>query len=60
MSSERRGIDRRDFVRHSIGAGAGALVLGPLSGEAARARRGGSAGIPLIITSHTNETGQEV
>ena len=59
MSSERRGIDRRDFVRHSVGAGAGALALGPLSGKLARAPRGGSAGIPLIITSHTNETGQE-
>ena len=58
MSSERSGIDRRDFFRHSVGIGAGAMALGRLPEGLARPRSG-AAGTPLIITSHSNETGQE-
>ncbi len=47
-------ITRRDFVQGTIGAGAGALAAG--FAPARGAVRG--AGIPLIITSHPNETGQ--
>ena len=58
MSSERSGIDRRDFFRHSVGIGAGAMALGRLPEGLARPMSG-AAGTPLIITSHSNETGQE-
>ena len=58
MSNERSGIDRRDFFRHSVGVGAGALALGRLPEGMTRPRTG-AAGTPLIITSHSNETGQE-
>jgi N4-(beta-N-acetylglucosaminyl)-L-asparaginase len=50
-------LGRRDFIRASVGAGAGAVALGraaELSAEAPPA-----AGTPLIITSHDNATGQE-
>ena len=43
--------------RLSIGRGAGALAVGRLPADlGGRAR--GAHGVPLIITSHTNETGQ--
>ncbi len=59
MSSKRRAIDRRDFVRHSVGVGAGALALGRLPERIARPRGALASSIPLIVTSHANETGQE-
>jgi len=51
-------VDRRDFIRSSIALGAGAAAMGRFP-ELASARSTSAAGIPLIITSHTNETGQE-
>ncbi len=51
-------IYRRDFIRSSVAMGAGAAATGRWPAVAyAQPRQG--AGIPLIITSHTNETGQE-
>lgn len=57
MGSSRRGLDRRGFLRHGIAAGAGAVVLGrgPQKLPEGRAAR---ATVPLILTSHTNETGR--
>ena len=58
MSNKPSGIDRRDFFRHSVGVGAGAFALGHLpDGIADPPKR--PAGTPFIITSHSNETGQE-
>ena len=65
-------ISRRRFLNRSIGVGAGAAVLGrlpivgePIPGEALHGLRGGlgagssaQASTPMIITSHSNETGQ--
>lgn len=51
------GPDRRDFIRTSLAAGAGAAFLGSAP-EALAARASGALAGPLIITSHTNETGQ--
>jgi N4-(beta-N-acetylglucosaminyl)-L-asparaginase len=51
-------IDRRDFIRSSVALSAGAAATGQWPGLA-RAQGLQGAGIPLIITSHTNETGQE-
>lgn len=63
-------ISRRRFVNRSIGIGAGAALLGklpvagasretlsPASGSAVRSGPS-TATTPLIITSHSNETGQ--
>lgn len=47
-------ISRRGFFNRSLGIGAGALFFKNLT--ALGIRQGGS--IPLIVTSHTNETGQ--
>lgn len=51
-------LDRRDFVRASVALGAGAAALGrfPELASAATRRR---SNVPIIITSHTNETGHE-
>jgi len=49
-------ITRRGFVNRTIGIGAGTLILPSLSGFAFQDK--GKAIRPLIITSHTNETGQ--
>ena len=49
-------ISRRNFFYKSIGVSAGAIVLPSLSGFALQKKSGGIT--PLIITSHTNETGQ--
>lgn len=57
MSGNGSGLDRREFFRHSVGMGAGALALGRLPVDLGRRVRG-AHGVPLIITSHTNETGQ--
>jgi len=51
-------LHRRDFIRNSIALGAGAAALGTIP-EFAAAKSSGRAGIPLIITSHDNETGRE-
>ena len=48
-------ISRRGFVHSTMGVGAGAMALGRLPGPLPRTN---SAGVPLIITSHENETGQ--
>ncbi len=55
--SDRRRLNRRDFVRAGAAVGAGAAILGrqPVHAMALRAQAGG----PLIITDHTNETGQQ-
>ena len=50
-------IGRRDFVRHSVGVGAGVAALGRLP-EAVTRPRQRAASTPLVVTSHTNETGQ--
>jgi N4-(beta-N-acetylglucosaminyl)-L-asparaginase len=47
-------ITRRRFFSHSLGLGAGALLTRALPGFSS-----GPAGqVPLIVTSHTNETGK--
>lgn len=51
-------LHRRDFIRNSLALGAGAAALGSLP-EFAAARLSGRAGTPLIMTSHSNATGQE-
>ena len=58
MNAKKSELDRREFVRHGMAMGAGALTLGRLpEGRAHGGRQ--AAGTPLIITSHSNETGQE-
>ena len=54
-------IDRRDFIRHSALAGAGAAALGRLPGLDGSARSGARApaSIPIVVTSHTNQTGHD-
>ncbi len=51
-------LHRRDFIRSSIALGAGAAAMGNIP-ELAEAATRVRVGTPLIITSHTNETGQE-
>ncbi|MGD8320676.1 MAG: N(4)-(beta-N-acetylglucosaminyl)-L-asparaginase [Gemmatimonadota bacterium] len=51
-------FDRRAFIRSSVALGAGAAALGRFP-RMASARPVVRAGTPFIITSHTNETGQE-
>ncbi len=62
MSNE---MNRRRFVTRGLSLGAGAAFLGSVKGDAVAAltrasvRAGGrGATTPMIITSHTNETGQ--
>jgi N4-(beta-N-acetylglucosaminyl)-L-asparaginase len=53
-------LDRRDFIRSSVTLGAGAAALGRFPELAAAAPRAGRrAGIPMIVTSHTNDTGKQ-
>ena len=52
----KKNISRRRFVNKTIGIGAGALVLPSLTGFSFQEKGKGLR--PLIITSHTNETGQ--
>jgi N4-(beta-N-acetylglucosaminyl)-L-asparaginase len=54
--SEHRGMNRRDFVRTGAAVGAGAAILGHRPASALDIL--GRADGPLIITSHTNETGR--
>jgi N4-(beta-N-acetylglucosaminyl)-L-asparaginase len=49
-------VSRRNFVYKTIGIGGGALILPTLSGFAFQNKAKSIA--PLIITSHTNNTGQ--
>ena len=58
MRNERPSVDRRGFLRHGIAVSAGALVW-RRGTEGLLGRAGGSAGVPFIITSHTNETGRD-
>ncbi len=53
----KKNISRRNFVNKTMGIGAGAIVLPALTGFPTLQDRG-KATKPLIITSHTNETGQ--
>jgi len=55
----RRFLRRRDFVKSSLALGAGAAALGRFPTEAAATRRPAAAGVPLIVTSHHNDTGAE-
>jgi N4-(beta-N-acetylglucosaminyl)-L-asparaginase len=50
-------ISRRNFVNRTIGAGAGMIILPSLTGYAKQETAKGIK--PLIITSHTNDTGQK-
>ena len=52
-------FDRRDFIRRSVTLGAGAAAMGRLPELAEAAPYAPRAGVPMIITSHTNETGKE-
>ncbi len=58
MSDPTRHPDRRDFLRASLAAGAGAVALGRVP-DLHAARRHSGEGLPLVLTSHKNETGQE-
>jgi len=49
---------RRQFLFRSLGLGAGALMI-PSVNLLARQRGQGQGIIPLIITSHSNETGRK-
>ena len=50
-----RDLSRRGFVQGSLGVGAGSLALG----RPPRIRPGISNGVPIILTSHDNATGQD-
>jgi N4-(beta-N-acetylglucosaminyl)-L-asparaginase len=50
-------ISRRNFLNKSVGLGAGALILKSFPAVAAQRTANGS--LPMIITSHSNETGQK-
>ncbi|MDZ7780806.1 MAG: N(4)-(beta-N-acetylglucosaminyl)-L-asparaginase [Gemmatimonadota bacterium] len=58
MSDENSNVDRRQFVRGSLAAGAGFAVFGKSPEAFVSGSRRPSAGVPLIITSHTNDTGR--
>ncbi len=51
-------IDRRDFVRHSVGMGAGVAALGRLPRMVTGPGQN-AATTPLVVTSHSNATGEE-
>ncbi|MEJ2481939.1 MAG: N(4)-(beta-N-acetylglucosaminyl)-L-asparaginase [Gemmatimonadota bacterium] len=52
-----RAINRRLFLGRTAGVGAGALFARAV-GLDARVPRGGIGQVPILVTSHTNETGQ--
>lgn len=55
------GITRRLFFQQSFLAGAGALLwqrVNPFAASGSDRRRARQSGTPMMITSHTNETGQ--
>lgn len=51
-----KSISRRRFVNSTIGAGAGILIIPSAAGYGSQVK--GIAARPMIITSHTNETGR--
>lgn len=52
-------VDRREFLKKSLAAGAGVGVLGRAApGSRPRMRGGQEHGGPVVVTSHTNETGR--
>ncbi len=51
-------IDRREFVRHGVGMGAGALALGRLPKGRAHGEDQ-AVGTPLVITSRTTDAGHD-
>ena len=55
MARAASGSSRRRFFKQGFGVGAGALALGRWPRGLFRRQQ---AGAPLIITSHTNETGR--
>ena len=55
MARTASGTSRRRFFKQGFGVGAGALALGRWPRGLIRRKQ---AGAPLIITSHTNETGR--
>ena len=59
MSIERSRIPRRDFFRHSVGIGTSALAIGHVPVGMTQMQHDDSTGVPLIITSHSNDTGKE-
>ena len=58
MGDPNRHPDRRDFLRTSLTAGAGAVALGRVPDLHAVSGQLGS-GLPTVLTSHSNGTGQE-
>ena len=61
---DRRGLDRRDFLRAGLAAGAGTALLGAGGGRRPPSSPGGSGSGgrpdgPVVVTSHTNDTGRE-
>ncbi len=64
MSGKRPPVTRRSFFRGAVGAGVGAAALGRMPESLLAAAPDApttpqAAGVPLIITSHDNETGQD-
>ncbi|MFQ5704606.1 MAG: N(4)-(beta-N-acetylglucosaminyl)-L-asparaginase [Gemmatimonadales bacterium] len=57
MSNQQRGVNRRDFFRRGVGLGAGAFVFGRWPDDLT-GHRVSPKDTPLIITSHSNQTGQ--
>jgi len=57
MSGSRDQLNRRDFFRKSAGLSAGALLIGGWSARLPK-KPGGSGSTPIIMTSHSNQTGQ--
>ena len=55
MNRKNSKIDRRSFVRHGVGAGVGAWALDRIP-KKEMVSQNKSAGSPIIITSHTNDT----
>jgi N4-(beta-N-acetylglucosaminyl)-L-asparaginase len=51
-------LPRRDFIRNSLAIGAGAAALGTVP-DVVAARSPRRSGTPIIITSHSNATGEE-
>lgn len=58
MSNRSSRLDRRAFIRSSVSLGAGAAALGRFP-ELAAGKTPIRAATPVILTSHTNETGRE-
>ena len=53
----KKDISRRNFVNRTIGAGAGAMIIPVVAGFGMQSKN--ILNRPLIITSHTNETGRQ-